>query len=193
MEIIKSKEKALEMQKEMCEAFIEYFGCNDPVFEDGKNAEKAINAFFGWRNTQWKVPGKDKTPNELWLEEHQQVFKMPKVRLKEMYDQEDVGIICDEEAGIGIFPDYGFVKELFKGDYRKINNFKDVVCGLVEHEDFMDSYILKKLILNNPKRSVEVFSAAYKNIKKIEDVLGLFKSRADWNKKPELKLIPVRT
>ena len=57
----------------------------------------------------------------------------------------------------------------------------------------MDSYILKKLILNNPKRSVEVFSAAYKNIKKIEDVLGLFKSRADWNKKPEPKLIPVRT
>ena len=193
MEIIHSKEKALEMQKEICRTFAGYFGCKYPVFKNGKEAEKAINSFFEWRNTKWKVPGKGKAPEQLWLEDKKTLLNHPKINLKHLHKSKMIGAICDEICGLGFFPDYGFVKELFKADYKKIKNFEGIVYDLVEDEKFMNSYLLKKLILSNTKLSIEIFSALYKDIKTIEDIMQMFRlSRDDWDDEPTPSVILVR-
>jgi len=40
-------ERALEIQRDMCKACVEYFGLADPVFESAREAEEALNAFHG--------------------------------------------------------------------------------------------------------------------------------------------------
>ncbi len=194
MKVIKSKKKAFEMQKELHDSFIEFFGCNDPVFENGKKVESALNQFWEWRNTKWKVPGTDKTPDELWLEKHDTLPKTPKNNIASLYTEKGIGIICDEEAGIGIFPEYSFVKTLFKGDYKRIRNYKELVYDLIEEPSFMDSYILKKLILENKDRAIEVFNAAYPNIKTTQEIETIMRyARKDWDDEPIPTIIPVKT
>ena len=192
MKVIQSKKKALEMQKEMHNSFIEYFKCSDPLFENGRKAEDAINAFFEWRNTVWKVPGKGKTPNELWLEENEKLPEVLPFTIKSIYDTKGVGILSDERTGFLFCPNYNYIKKLFKGEFKSISNFRELVSDLVE-EDIIDTYFLRKLIMENKERAVEVFSQTYQKIKTIEDIYKIMKyMKKDWDEEPLVGIIPVR-
>ncbi|MEM3692617.1 MAG: DUF6398 domain-containing protein [Candidatus Bathyarchaeia archaeon] len=187
-------EKAIEIQRDLCEASKEYFGSTDPVFKDGKEAEKAFNNFIRWFSEERKVPEKGKTPIALHKEKGlKKLPKIPKIKLpRELLDAADVGVVFDEVGGIRIFPEYGKVKELFEGDFRKVPGYKDLLGVLVYEEDFIPSFVLRRLIERNPERAVEVFATTFRNIKSVEDVLSLLKRRRiDSNEKPKPTIIPL--
>ncbi|MBS7609788.1 hypothetical protein KEJ19_04360 [Candidatus Bathyarchaeota archaeon] len=187
-------EKAIEIQRDFCEASKEYFGSTDPVFKNGKEAEEAFEKFIKWFSRERKVPGKGKTPLQLSEEKgRKKVPEIPRVRFpREILDAKDVGIVFDEVGGIRILPEYGKVKELFQGDFRKVPNYKDLLEALVYEEGFIPSFVLRSLIEKNPERAVEVFATRFRNIKSIQNVLSLLKrNRSDWDEKPKPTIIPV--
>lgn len=188
--------KALEIQRDLCKACIDYFGSTDPVFENAREAEEALNTFMRWYSQERKIPGRGKTPAQTYLEDHGRLPDMLEMKLpRELLETEEVevGLIFDETGGIYILPHYGEVKELFQGDFRKVPSYRSLVRTLVTEEGFVPPFLIRKMINENPEQAVEAFAAAYKKVKTLKDVFKLFeKHRSDWNKEPEPSVIPVR-
>ena len=189
-------ERALEIQRNMCEACKEYFGSTDPIFYDPREAEEALKAFMRWFSYERETPGKGKTPAEAYLENHGYLPEMPMVKLhQELPEVEgvDIGLVFDEIGGMYILPHYGEVKELLHGDFRKVPDYRGLVRTLVTEEGFIPPFLIKKIINGNPKQAVEVFATTYKKVKTLEDVFKLFEeNRSDWKKKPTPSIIPIR-
>ncbi|MFB0543205.1 MAG: DUF6398 domain-containing protein [Candidatus Bathyarchaeia archaeon] len=189
-------EKALEMQRNMCEACKEYFGSTDPVFYDPREAEEALNAFMRWFSYERETPGKGKTPAAAYLEDHGHLPEMPMMKLpRELLEVEevDVGLVFDEIGGMYILPHYGEVKELLHGDFRKVPDYRGLVRTLVTEEGFIPPFLIRKMINGNPKQAVEVFATSYKKVKTLGDVFKLFEeNRSDWKKEPTPSIIPIR-
>ena len=189
-------DRALEMQRNMCEACKEYFGSTDPVFENPREAEEALNAFMRWFSYERETPGKGKTPAMAYLETHRHLPEMPEMKLPREFlevEEVDVGLVFDEIGGIYILPHYGEVKELLKGAFRKVTYYRDLVRTLVNEEGFIPPFLIRKMINENPKQAVEVFATTYKKVKTLEDVLKLFeKNRSDWKKEPKPSVIPLK-
>jgi len=189
-------DRALEMQRNMCEACKEYFGSTDPVFENPREAEEALNAFMRWFSYERETPGKGKTPAMAYLETHGHLPEMPEMKLPREFlevEEVDVGLVFDEIGGIYILPHYGEVKELLKGAFRKVTYYRDLVRTLVNEEGFIPPFLIRKMINENPKQAVEVFATTYKKVKTLEDVFKLFeKNRSDWKKEPKPSVIPLK-
>ena len=190
-------ERALEIQRDMCRACVEYFGSADPVFENAREAEKALNAFMGWFSLERKTPGKGRTPAQAYLEDHERLPEMPVMKLpRELLETGDVevGLVFDEDGGMYVLPHYGEVKELFRGDFREIPDYWGLVRALVTEEGFIPSILIRKMIEENPGQAVEVFAATYEKVKTRGDVFKLFeKHRSDWDKRPGPSVIPVES
>jgi hypothetical protein len=187
-------EKAIEAQRDFCEAAKEFFGSSDPIFRNARIAEKALNDFLRWFSQERKVPGKGKSPSQLYMEKgRRKAPEIPKVKLpREFLDAKDVGVVFDEVGGICILPEYGKVKVLFQGDFRRVPGYKDLVRALVYEKGFIPSFILRRLIEKNPERAVEIFAMVFRNIRCLKDVLSLLeKHRTDWNEKPKPTIIPI--
>jgi hypothetical protein len=189
--------KALEIQRNLCEACVDYFGSADPVFENAREAEKAINAFMRWYSQERKIPGRGRTPAQIYFEDHGRLpdtleMKFPRELLET--EEVEVGLVFDEVGGIYILPHYGEVKELFHGDFRKVPSYRSLVRTLVTEEGFVPPFLIRKMINEDPERAVEVFASAYKDVKTLKDVFKLFeKNRSDWKKEPEPSIIPIRS
>jgi len=188
--------KALEIQRDLCKACIEYFGSADPVFENAREAEEALNAFMRWFSQERKTLGRGKTPAQAYLEDHGRLPEMPEMELpRELLETEEVevGVVFDEAGGIYILPHYGEVKGLFQGDFRKVPSYRSLVRTLVTEDGFVPSFMIRKMINENPEQAVEVFAATYKKVKTLKDIFKLFeKHRSDWRKKPKPSIIPIR-
>lgn len=203
MESVKSQysgrlvERALEIQREMCKACVEYFGSADPVFESAREAEGALNAFMGWFSLERKTPGKGRTPAQAYIEGHGRLPEMPEMRLpRELLETGDVevGLVFDEVGGMYILPHYGEVKEVFRGGFREVPDYRGLVRALVTEEGFVPSFLIRKMIEEDPGQAVEVFAATYEKVKTLGDVFKLFeKHRSDWNKRPGPSVIPVES
>ena len=189
-------ERALEIQRDLCRACVEYFGSADPIFDNPREAEEALSAFMRWFSQERKTPGKGKTPAQGYLEGHGRLPEMPEMKLpRELLETEEVevGVVFDEAGGIYILPHYGEVKELLQGDFRKVPGYRSLVRALVTEDGFVPSFLIRKMINENPEQAVEVFAATYKKVKTLKDVFKLFeKHRSDWRKKPEPSVIPMR-
>ena len=190
-------ERALEIQRDMCRACVEYFGSADPVFENAREAEKALNAFMEWFSLERKTPGKGRTPAQAYFEGHGWLPEMPVMKLpRELLEtgEVEVGLVFDEDGGMYILPHYGEVKELFRGDFREIPDYRGLARALVTEEGFVPSFLIRKMIEENPGQAVEVFAATYEKVKTLGDVFKLFeKHRSDWDKRPGLSVIPVES
>jgi hypothetical protein len=189
-------QKALEIQRRMCEACKEFFGSTDPVFYDPRVAEEALKAFVSWFSYEWEIPGEGKTPAEAFLEYHGYLPEMQEMRLpRELLEAEgvDIGLIFDEVNGIYVLPHYGEVKELLLGDFKKVACYRDLVRTLVNEECFIPPFLIRKMMKENPRQVVEVFSGTYEEVETFEDVLKLFeRNRSDWEKEPGLSVHPIR-
>jgi len=185
--------KALEIQRDMCEAAKEYFGSTDPVFEDAREAEKALNDFTSWHNHERKLPGKGKTPTQLYTEKHEKLPETQRMEFpRELLEARDVGLVFDEDGGTMILPHYGRVKELFQGDLRNVPDYKSLVRSLVSEKRFIPSFLIRSLIDENSEQAVRVFTTVYKNVRTIKDIYKIFEEhRADWNEKPKPSTIPI--
>jgi len=191
-----SLEKALEIQKDYYEGFKQYFGSPDPILENQRKAQNALNAFINWYSCERKRPGKEKTPAQSYLETHGRLPEIPEVTFpRELLEAEDteVGLVFDEIGGIYILPHYGEVKKLFTGDYRRVTDYQSLVDELVTEERFIPAFLIRKMINENPEQAVTVFSATYKKVKTLADIFELFeKQRSDWKKKPQPSIIPIK-
>ena len=190
-----SLEKALELQKDYYEGFKQYFGSPDPIFENQRKAQNALNAFINWYSYERKRPGKEKTPAQSYLETGR-LPEIPEVTFpREFLEAEDteVGLVFDEIGGIYVLPHYGEVKNLFKEDCRRAPDYQSLVDELVTEEGFIPAFLIRKMINENPEQAVTVFSATYKKVKTLADIFELFeKQRSDWKKKPQPSIIPIK-
>ena len=183
----------LEMQKDLRDAAIKHFGCHDPVFKNGKEAEKALHRFFNWYDSSYAIPAIGMTPDEAWEKRHGSRKETLHPKLDMIYDATEVGIIFDEEAGMGIAPDYGFVKMLLEGEKETIKNadalVRDIVKGLL-----LPPHILKKLLRKNEVRAVRVFGRVYPQVRTADDLDRLMKKhQREWDIPPKPGIKPVHT
>jgi hypothetical protein len=191
-------EKARELQRRMCKAFEEYFGSRDPVFNNPHEGETFMNSFLEWYGYIREVPGKGKTPAQLYFEEHGEFpdrprFRLPRELVEAGEEGLEVGFIFDEVWGIYILPYYGEVRELFKGNYKEVPDHGDLLRALVHEEGYIPPFIIKRLIEENPEKALEAFSSIYSEVKRLKDLYKLFKeNRTDWEEKPKPSVIPVK-
>lgn len=189
----KSDERVMDIQRDLCEACREYFGSTDPVFKNAREAEKALDDFMSWYRNERELPGKGETPAKLYLEDH---GKLPDISVtkfpRELHEAGEIGVVFDEIGGIYILPRYGQIKELFRGDFKKVLDHNGLVRALVTEEGFVPSFLIRRLINENPDQAVRVFASAYRGVKTLQDILKLLeKHRTDWNKKPKPSVIPI--
>ena len=189
----KSDERGMDIQRDLCEACKEYFGSTDPVFKNAREAERALDDFMSWHRNERKLPGKGKTPTKLYLEDHGKLPDVSETKLpRELDEAGEIGVVFDEIGGIYILPHYGQIKELFRGDFKKVPDYKGLVRALVTEEGFVPSFLIRRLINENPDQAVRVFASAYRSVKTLQDILKLLeKHRTDWNKKPKPSVIPI--
>ena len=185
---IEDKKKILEAQKEIAESFKQYFGDYEIVASSVEQLEKKLNNFFEWRNNKWIVPGKNKTPEQLWLEADNPKTKMKKISLRNRFDDEmsKFALMAHPIFGIVIVPFYDILKTLFEGDYNSIPDYLGFLCDIVvETKSFIPPFVIKDLIIKNKERTLELFKKAYTNVKTIDDVYNILeKYRKDWCEEP---------
>ncbi|MFP3952465.1 MAG: hypothetical protein ACLFVP_10050, partial [Candidatus Bathyarchaeia archaeon] len=128
-------ERGRDLQRRMCQASEEYFNSRDPVFDSPQEAEESMNSFLEWYSYERDVPGRGKTPAQLYLDRHDSLPDLPKFRLpREIHDAGadfQVGIVFDEEWSIFILAHYDEVKEIFKGNYVKVSDHEELLRALV--------------------------------------------------------------
>ncbi|MDP4039275.1 MAG: hypothetical protein Q8P57_01735 [Candidatus Pacearchaeota archaeon] len=187
---IKDKRKILEAQKEMVDSFKEYFGSIEVIFDKVKELEKKFNDFLEWRNNKWIVPGKGKTPEQLWLEVGNPKTKLKKLKLKGIFsnDMAKFGLIAHPFYGIVFVPFYDVLKRLFEGDFKKIPDHIGFLQNIVvETKSFVPPFIIKDIIHKNQERTLKLFKEGYTNVKDLDDVYNILKKfRDDWNDEPRL-------
>lgn len=192
-------EKAREIQRNMCQAFEEYFGVREKVFNSPLECEEEMNAFLEWYSFNWKVPGRGKTPAQLYLETHRETPSLPRFSLpREVMDageEEDlnVGVLYDEEWGFYILPCYGDVKRMFTGNYQEVPDNEDLLRALLDEDRHFPAFLIKRLIGEYPDEAVEAFSSVCDGVTCLEDLYKLFEeNRSDWDMEPRLSVIPVK-
>lgn len=191
-------ERGRELQKRMCQASEEYFSSRDPVFDSPQEAEESMNGFLEWYSYERDVPGRGKTPAQLYLDSHGSLPELPKFRLpREIHEAGGgfkIGIVFDEVWGIFILAHYDEVKEIFTGDYEKVPDHEELLRALVKKEGFIPPFIIKRMIKKSPDKALEAFRSTYKNLETIEDLYKLFReNRTDWEAEPRSSIIPVRS
>ncbi len=165
---INKKEKFTNLQMKK---FIEHFHCYDPEFGSMKEAFEANMKFMEWFNQQ--------SAKELGTEPPKTIFQVPEVE----EEFERVGLVCTE-AGICTVPNYGYIKDIISGHYKKVLEWEDILYTVIEDEEFVPSGILKKLMLDNKDSCVKAFSKAYDDIRNFDDVLELVRDyREDFDRK----------
>ena len=187
---IKDKKKLLEAQKETVESFKQYFGDCEVIFETIEELEKKFNLFFKWRNEEWIVPEKNKTPEQLWEEQGNAPVKLKPFKLKNKFskDMKKFGLITDSIHGIVIVPFYGYLKEFFEGDYKKVPDYWGFFYEFIAETDrFIPSFVLRNIILKNKEKALKIFKKGYKNVKTFDNVFNLLSDyRKDWEEEPTL-------
>lgn len=189
--LTEDKTKILEAQKETVESFKQYFGNYEVIFETINETEKKFNAFFKWRNKEWIVPNKGKTPEQLWKENGNAPVELPYMNIKKNFQKgmDKFGIIADPLYGIVIAPFYGYLKEFFEGDYKKVPSYEEFFEEIVLKGQIIPSFVIKKIILKNQKEAIKLFKKRYKAIvvKDLDDVFKVLgRYREDWSESPQL-------
>lgn len=189
------RDKKLEIQKELEDSFKEYFGSDEAIYDNILELEKGIKEFLEWRNNNWIVPEKGKTPNQLWKENNKKDqkesdFKTPNLKKAFSENMAKFGFICDANYGVVIVPFYDYLKKLFEGSYKEIPDYPGFIYNIVtETNKFIPSFIIKKFIRRNPKRTLELFKDAYKEIDDLDDVYDLLSYyREDWEEDFDLSI-----
>jgi len=191
-------DKARELQRRFCQAFEEYFGLRDPVFQSPRECEENMNAFLEWYSFEREAPGRGKTPAQLYLERHGEIPTLPKFNLpREVVEAGEegleVGIVYDEVWGFYILPRYGEVKKIFAGDYLTVPDHGDLLRALMDEEEHFPPFLIKRLAEEHPEKAVEAFSSVYGGVKRLEDLFKLFEeNRSDWEDGPRLSVVPVK-
>jgi hypothetical protein len=189
-------DKARELQQRMCQAFEEYFGSRDPVFNSPRMGEASMNAFLEWFSYVREIPGKEKTPAQFYLEEHGEFPPLPRFKLPGKLIEAgeiEVGFVFDEVWGVYILPYYGEVKEVFTGNHMENPDYEDLLRALVNEESFIPPFIIKRLIEGNPEKALKAYSSIYNDVNSLDDLYKLYKrNRTDWEEEPKLSVMPVR-
>ncbi|MBM3199403.1 hypothetical protein FJZ53_00585 [Candidatus Woesearchaeota archaeon] len=172
--------KSAEFAKIQMEKFFEYFKCYDPEFRSMKEAFEANIRFMEWYNKQRSA--------ELGIKP--QKLDTPEFEIEEEFER--VGLICTE-TGICTVPNYGYIKDLFTGNYKKLQDFEDLLYDVIEEEAYIPSSILKDLMIKNKENCVKVFKEAYEGIKGFDDALELAREhREDFDKKEPVRVVAAQ-
>ncbi|MFW5847131.1 MAG: hypothetical protein ACOCUU_03160 [Nanoarchaeota archaeon] len=187
---IKDKDRKLEVQKETARSFREYFGSEEVICDNISELNKKVDDFFEWRNKEWIVPGKGKTPEQLWKEKGRKKVELSKSKFEEIFseDMARFGLLFRENNGMLIVPFYDYLKKLFEGNYKEIPDYHGFIYNIVvETDKFVPSFVLKEFISKNPKRTLDLFKNLYKEVESMEDVNKILKNyRSDWDKDIDL-------
>lgn len=178
--VAEEKRKKQEFASIQHKKFLEYFHCSDPEFKSMKEAYEANIRFMEWYNKQRAL--------ELGIEPLK--LGIPEFETEEEFER--VGLVCTE-AGICTVPNYGNIKDLFTGNYKKVPDFENLLYAVAEEEAYVPSEILKTLMMENKESCVEVFKKVY-GIETFDKAIHMVRqNREDFDQKELPKVIDVKS
>lgn len=142
-EEISKKRAVIEKNKKEFERF---FGKMDPEFSSMNEAQQSMVNFLKHQNPD--IRADIKTLDE---------------------EFERVGLVMTE-AGITIVPYYGYVKDIVKGGYESVPDWKVLLENIIKEDCFIPDCVLRGLVYSNKEASLEAFKKAYPFIKSFKDV-----------------------
>lgn len=152
--LISKIEKFTVMNTVLRDRVIEYFGKYDPEFKDVKEIEEKFEEFGSWIK---KKHGKDFT------------FKnFP----KSLDDCERIGMVATER-GINFIPYYGYIKDIFSGEYDKVPSPEELFDFVIKENSFIADQPLKLLLYSNKDSAIKAFNRFLGVVKNFDDVMKL--------------------
>ena len=89
---------------------------------------------------------------------------------------ERFGLVVHPKAGILIIPFYGYLKQLFEGNYKEIPNYLEFLQKIVIESHIIPPFITRQIIENNSVRTLKIFKEGYTNVKQMDDVYNIFEN-----------------
>jgi tetratricopeptide (TPR) repeat protein len=175
--------------KEGHDAFVIYFGMEDPIFKSKKECEKAFNKFSRWFFLKYANEEGGKTAAEIYEEKHGEKPKPERTKLPHSFaGVGDIGILSDPECGISFVRDYGFLKRVFEtGADDEIEKRKEKLKEVLLNEE---PFILKKLMKGKERNTVKIINKVFDaslDADASEEEIGIFmgEMRENWNEMSE--------
>ncbi len=175
-----------ELKKEH-DAFVLYFGTEDPIFKSKKECEKAFNKFSKWFLFEYVSATEEggKTAAEIYEEKYGEKPKPERTKLPRSFaGAGDIGAVSYPEYGICFVRHYGFLKRVFDtGADDEIEEGKEKLKEILLSEE---PFILKKLMKGKERNTVKiinnVFDAGLDADASEEEISGFMgELREDWN------------
>jgi len=173
-----------ELKKEH-DAFVLYFGKQDPIFKSKKECETTLNKFSRWFLFEYTAEEGGKTAAEMYGEKHGEKPKPERTKLPRSFaGAGDIGAISYPEYGICFVRHYGFLKRVFDtGADDEIEGGKEKLKEILLSEE---PFILKKLMKDKEKNAVKIMNRVFDaglDVDASEDEIGAFmrELREDWN------------
>lgn len=153
-------EEAQKTVKMLHDAFITYFGIEDPTFKSKTECEAVFNKFSNWMLFEYESEEERKTFSEIYEEKHGQKPEPEKADLPDTFNGvDDIALLCDFEHGISAVRYYGLVKRVFETGAideikAKNENPKELLMSV-------ESFVIWRLVHGNERNAVKVFNDVF--------------------------------
>ncbi len=153
-------EEAQKTVKMLHDAFITYFGIEDPIFKSKTECEEAFNKFSKWMLFEYESEEEGKTFAEIYEEKHGQKTEPEKADLPDTFNGvDDIALLCDFEHGISAVRYYGLLKRVFETGAvdeikAKNENPKELLIG-------EESFVIWRFVHGNERNAVKVFNEVF--------------------------------
>jgi len=155
--------KAFEIQEEQHAAWVNLFGSDEMVFEDGLDLGAAINRFHRHWSFEMVVPDTGSTRAEGFHKHHGQ--RPPEIRGQlpdDLLEARDVGLIFDRQHGMAFLKSYGLFRSAFEsGEQLTADQAQIVWDYLTEHS--IDYWVFERMKDRHPSRVEEVLRQILKD------------------------------
>jgi hypothetical protein len=153
-------QKALDTQKEMCRAFVEFFGDDEVVFPTGREMAKGMEAFHRYYLFDHVRESTGKTLAQQAREAGVEP-KLPKQGYPpELMKAEEIGVLVDPKEGFIMLPEYGAFRCIFtEEDFQAIPGYRRLIYNYLK-EDTIPPLPFQRMVERHPEQAKRVFQAA---------------------------------
>jgi hypothetical protein len=153
-------EEAQKTVKMLHDAFISYFGIEDPTFKSKTECEEVFNKFSNWMLFEYESEEEGKTFAEIYEEKHGRKPEPEKADLPDTFNGvDDITLLCDFEHGISAVRYYGLLKRVFETGAvdeikAKNENPKELLMSV-------ESFVIWRFVHGNERNAVKVFNDVF--------------------------------
>lgn len=149
--------KAVELQQEQYRAWMDLFGRDEMVFDDGRKLADTVARYYTYWTNERVNPDTGKTPAQLHAQQHGEAPATPELKLPEhMLRSDDVGILFHPLHGMLFVLEYGLFRSAFGSDAERTKAQLDLVWEYLT-EDGVSFCIFQRMRELYPAQTERVF------------------------------------